>query len=368
MRILFINEVDIFENASAGITIRDLFGEELCEDALVFQIISNRSLRVLIGRKEVAYVENYASSMVRLLKIIRQYGPKAIYTTGFNGKTLVFILTVKTLCGLPVVIHYFDNWREWGNQRLKNALLARIESRRFGALVISEEMKAAYGRRYGRRYQVLMAGNGSPAFPDDAGEEPEDGIDTDQNNEIVIVYAGGLHLSRAKKLLEFERMLVHTAPIRCRLKVYTFDQDRLDHEKEFNREITEFFPAVAYERIHEIYRQADVLLYVEDVNKDNYELIKYSMSSKIPQFLSSKKPIVCFSEPGTATYAYLKRHNACFFIDNADQLRDAALKVQDRDPIVRTLVDNACSAAERDFSVARQRQTMREILRNIAKS
>lgn len=372
MRVLFINEIDIFENASAGITIRDLFGEELCENSLAFQIISNRSLKAFFNREQILYAENYTLSFFRLLKLIRQYNPDAIYTTGYNGKTLVLILMIKILSNLPVLIHYYDNWREYGKKWIKNALLSKIESKEFGALVISQEMKIAYEHQYGNRYKVLMAGNGHGTEEECSSQgkfsiNERDKLKSDFDNEIRIIYAGGLHLSRADKLLEFQNYLAEISTIKCRLHVYTFEKDRQDHEYKFDKAITTFFPSVSNERIREVYKQGDALLYAEDVNKDNYELIKYSMSSKIPQFLSSKKPIICFSKPGTSTYAYLKRNEASFFIEDAAQLNDVVLKIHNHDSDVIRLVGNACSAAERDFNIFKQRQEMHEILRRMAK-
>ena len=60
MKVLFINETDIFRNNSSGITIRDLFGEQYCSNSYILGIYDGefhfQKGKTLIWKKKFKYL------------------------------------------------------------------------------------------------------------------------------------------------------------------------------------------------------------------------------------------------------------------------------------------------------------------------
>lgn len=362
LRVLFVNQTDIFSNGSAGVTIRSLFEDKICDEALVIQIVNDRRMIISFKHQIIFDVNNYYFSLYKIMKIINKYMPDIIYTTGSSIRTLLFILLIKRVCHLPVLIHYYDNWRETGKKYMKNFLLKHIEDNHVGALVISEEMKKAYHDKYGNKYSVFMA------LCECACSSKKVSESSFLDGKKHFIYAGGLHLSRHKMLLEAQSAIKSMEDTKCILDIYTFQRDRLNYEHLFDSQYTVFHDSVPHDYLSKIYYDADALLYVESVDNENYDYIKYSMSTKIPEYLSSEKAILCLSKPGIASYNYFKRNNAALIAENVTEIYKAFTQICNGDPQVSVCVNNAKKAFEIDFQVEINRKELLMIILDAVKN
>ena len=235
------------------------------------------------------------------------FRPDVVYTMGsrFAIHELTFLLAKYYKCG--TCFHYMDNWRETsflsipGGQLLNRKLsvsVDRVTKLSKKSLVISPLMRTNYEQAYGGIYDVLMnsveIGNQAVSIPHD---------------KTFFVYAGGLHLNRHLSLYKIQES-IRENKINATLIIYTSDRNREKYETIFDKEITEFRDFLPHNRVGEIYEEADVLVHVESFDTDQIAYTKYSLSTKIPEYMASGKPILCFAPKDISVYQYVEEAEA----------------------------------------------------------
>ena len=352
MKVLFINETDIFRNNSSGIAIRDLFGEQYCSNSYILGIYDGefhfQKGKTLIWKKKFKYI-----TFINVLLKMRKIDFDIAYTTGSSVKMLVFLSMLRIITKKPILVHYFDNWREIGKKRIKNILLSVIEKNNSTSLVISEEMKKHYSLTYGGKYEVLMVGTMNS---DTVSTVFKDGKKT-------LMYAGGLHLGREKALLEIENTIKKNG-LQMSIELYTFESDYKKYANLFDNSITKIHVDILHNDIIAKYKEADALLFVEMGYGSDINFLQYSMSTKVPEYLSIGVPIVCYAREDIAVTQYFLRNNAALVATRKEQLLDTLITLDNKEYVL-SIVSNAVVASNRDFNRTRQRKILFETMNRI---
>jgi len=262
------------------------------------------------------------------LKEIDEFAPDVIYTMS----TSVYINRVAVFFSkrynIKIVIHYMDNWRETAflNNRytkwlncLLNKTVSKLEKRMNKGLTISEKMAFEYTVKYRADYTALMNCVDIP--------ECETTVTYKEKDHVIFTYAGGLHLGRFEQLLKVQDEIAKfnsasKGPV-VSFVIYTSDNYKSEYINSFNKSITEFKAFLPHEQVHNIYDEADVLIHIESFDKDIIEYTKYSISTKIPEYMASGKPILCFSPRNIAVSEYINDMQTGICASNADELFDA---------------------------------------------
>lgn len=346
MRLVFFNEFNLFRNNSSGITVRSLFGDEVCRESL--QIVLRRK-DLFIEQNGICLIKTKLGfiSFLKMIRAIKHYDADALYTTGNSIRALLLLSLIKILLNIPILVHYFDNWREVGRYSIKNILLKIISGKKEMALVISDEMGLHYKEKYKGDYITLMVGTSNNVLK----------MSSESLNEIVFLYAGGFHLGRVNALLEIEKEILSIKSYNVKLIIATFSNDYKQFHDQFNSNITHFYVDIPHEKVDELYRTAQVLLFVEPAPEDKMTFLKYSMSTKIPEYLSSGIPILCYAHSDIAPTSYFKRTQSAFVVTDRKELKNTILNICEKRN-VDTIVDNAKEAAYRDFSINTQRKLL----------
>ena len=346
MRLVFFNEFDLFQNNSAGITVRSLFGDEVCRESL--QVVS-RSKYLFVEQNGKCLIKKKRGfiSFLKMIRAIKHYNPDVLYTTGNSISALLLLSLIKITLNIPILVHYFDNWRETGHCSIKNFLLKVISGKKELALVISDEMGLHYKEKYQGDYITLMVGTCNNALK----------ISSESLKEIVFLYAGGFHLGRVDALLEIEKELQSIKSFNVILIIATFSNDYEQFHNQFDSKITHFYVDIPHEKVDELYKTAQVLLFVEPAPEDKMTFLKYSMSTKIPEYLSSGIPILCYAHSDIAPTSYFKRTHSAFVVSDRKDLKTTILNICEKRN-VSTIVENAKVAANRDYSINTQRQLL----------
>jgi hypothetical protein len=354
-KIAFVNEFDLNRNNSAGITVRDLFGEELCEDSLQICLLGGEVVAskhsVILYKSKMNY-----RAIVDTIKIIKNEKVDVIYTTGNSLKMLTYLFLIRINAKVPILFHYFDNWRESRHPVCTNVLLRLINGKHEQAFVISEEMKEHYQNRYDGNYSVLMVGS-----PNSVNNGT---INSGNKGKFYFLYAGGVHLGRVNALLEFEETL-RDHNINGKLIIATFNKDYEENVNKFDEDYTTFLVDIDHHQIANCYAEANALLFVEPAPINQTLFLKYSMSTKIPEYLSSGLPIICISRPGIACYEYFKRNNCAYLATNRDEIETSIYYVTHSDEENKSKVSNALVAALRDFDREKQRDELFRVINQV---
>ena len=283
--------------------------------------------------------ETWFINIKYIISILKQekFVPDIIYTFGgrFGVHNVVYKLSKYYKC--PVCVHYMDNWREtlfsntpncFNLNRKINISIERIEKLGKYSLVISPLMEKKYKELYHGNYKVLMNSI-------DIADSKDSEIEFD-HNKIKFVYAGGLHLNRYQALLDIQAAIAKSS-IDPNLLIYTSDDNRRKYQALFNPKVTIFREFLPHDRVNEIYSEADVLVHMESFDKVKQLYTKYSLSTKIPEYMFSGKPILCYASRELAVSQYITRCKAGLCCDNKTEL-DAAVKKLTLDSNLRTIL------------------------------
>ena len=407
-RILVINEQSMFRNNATGITMRSIFeklpGQNIFElfwyatytpvenkmgirseqipsryipvNHFVRSILGyenvyatakdgglNFGSQIKISRKQVfkhkvkAVVEkSFLLPSRQWLKQIDDFAPTAIYTLSGSFYVNKWVLYFAKRYKCPVVIHYMDDWRATIfmqaealkplNRKL-NKQIAAIEKHMKTGMVISDAMAEEYKKRYGYNYLAAMNTVKQMKLP-----EPEKG------NGLHIVYAGGLHLNRYLSLLEVAEAMQAFPDMR--LSVFTSKGNAEAYEKLFPWDNVTFRDPVPNDQIDTVYAQADVLLHIESFDPKVADYTKYSLSTKIAEYLASGRAIMCYAPEHIAVHQYLKDNHCGLCVASKEDLESVLEKL--RDETLRLQL-GACGRvmAEKNHSQTHLEEVLRKV-------
>lgn len=381
-KVLIVNTQSIYKDNATGITLRSLFSQWPKEKVMEVFVWKPRStlfeeckvpseqlpLRVLpfyyglrkLMKKDCVYdaaAENISSDAAQkikmrgirniefliktlsecsplvffdkeLLKIIDKFSPDVIYT--LSGSILInrFVFFFAKRYNIRVVVHYMDNWRETAYKnhsyakylnRLLEKSTAKIEKKMIKGITISEKMATEYKVKYGSDFVAVM-NCVDIVLPQRMVEEQE-------KSELTFTYAGGLHLGRSQQLLVVQNAIKsfnrEGHSVTAILKVYTSNLFKEKYSGLFDENLTQFEEYVSHERIGEVYEEADVLIHIEAFERDIVDYTKYSLSTKIPEYMASGKPLLCYAPAELAVSEYISATKAGLCAKNEEELLTA---------------------------------------------
>ncbi|MEV6815837.1 glycosyl transferase family 1, partial [Micromonospora sp. NPDC051296] len=246
---------------------------------------------------------------------VRAQRPEVVYATLGSIRMMRLAVAVARECRVPLVPHFMDDWPSTmyaGGQMLGLARLAvRAELRAvlrhssYG-LGISGPM----AREYERRYRLPFAAFGNCVERTDFAEPAPGGRG---RTPIELVYVGGLHLERWRSLRRVGEALggLAGAAPPARLTVHTPAHDAARYADRFRD-----LPAVRLGRsldsneVAAVLHGADVLVHVESFAEDTRAYTRYSLSTKIPQYLAAGRPVLGFGPAELASMVHLTEAGA----------------------------------------------------------
>ncbi len=181
----------------------------------------------------------------------------------------------------------------------------------------------------------------------------------------TLIYAGSLYLGRYKTLLELSKFFAKLGESSIEMIIYTNKQAWDEFQDCFAD-----YPFVQYrgfisqqELIKEI-GNAYGLLFVESFDEEMLVYTRLSMSTKIPEYLSSGRPILAVGNKIQGSIAYLKEHSAAYVISSFDDMSLVVplfLERQGWDVVSK----NARTLFEKNHSRDSQKERFRQIINNI---
>ena len=263
-----------------------------------------------------------------ILKSIDSFKPDIVYTLGADIIPLkLAIFFSKRYNDIPILLHYMDNWPEtkYSNSpflmlfyRKLQKLLRIIRNNNKLALVISDKMAYEYNSKYKpvTHYSIMNAidvQRGKPVI-----EEPR------KESATVFAYLGGLHLGRDAQLIKVQNIIEQInndeKQERAKLLIYTTQDNRERFEHNFDKKCVRFMDYVPHDRVFEEYSRADVLLHIESFDESLVEFTKYSISTKISEYMYSGRPILLYAPKEIAVFQYVQSCHCGLCANDIDSL------------------------------------------------
>ena len=248
------------------------------------------------------------------LKDIEQYRPQVIHSLLGGVRITKFVAALASRLDLPVVPHFMDDWMDnlftdgqlWGMARREaERSIRRVLEHSPRILTIGSAMQAEYAARLERPADVV--GNSADFdLYDDLVAQRLSHLD----GPLTLRYVGGLHLGRAAALHSVGRALIGQQnggrPWELALNVPEHDEalaERLEREV---RSITNGGNLVPSEVPRTIVN-SDALLFLESSDPNIAPFTRLSVSTKVPEYLASGRPVLAIGPPDQASIQTLLR-------------------------------------------------------------
>lgn len=409
-KVLIINQQSMNKENATGITMRSLWEEwpvasmlEIYLDANEKHVTNGKKFRTFTPSLNIArkfFVGNIGSKVNRSLKtntpvlglsktkkylrqccvcavdsfpvglsraqaqMVDEFQPEVIYSLGASVATMQLAHKLSHRYGIPIIIHYMDNWPEY-LQWEDNILLkpyARILRRYMdcclkhsrNGIAISPSMAKHYTKEFELPFEVLM----------NAVDEPNMQFvsTTSLENSLHFVYAGGLHLERWKALREIAEA-INTVCENAVLDIYTPEKDRILYESCFSEVPVVFHQAVPHEQMKDVWASGNILVHAESSsNKTLVRFFKYSISTKIPEYMATGKPILFYGPKEMGLYEYLEENKVAVVAANKDELCNAIRQLMQED-VVNVVTRNAYNLVRMNHSAAYARKKLLDTVR-----
>lgn len=249
---------------------------------------------------------------------INEFEPQVIFFVGSSASFSTKVaLRLSTKLSIPLAVYYTDDYllslpQNTFLQRKKynriNKLYKSIVEASSAHFAIGEMMAGEYSRYFNKPFHPIM--NAVQIEPYEDYQEKEG---------VEIVYFGGLHLNRWQMLVRLANLL----PAKAKLVVYTAPENIDDNvNKGFESSGVVYRGLLSGDELKEAMKSADVLLHVESDDKNNRTFTRLAVSTKIPEYLITGRPVLGFGPIEVASMKLLSDNGVGVVInsENDDSL------------------------------------------------
>ena len=265
---------------------------------------------------------------------------------------------------IPVVVSVVDDYyfyrgedhsplAKW-NTRVFRAAMERMMKQAAGAVYVHPAMAKVYDQRFGTRGEVLY--KAAPSLP----------LSKRGNTPPRITYLGSLGLKRHEALIEAGRLLSELTSGTVLLDVYAPET-----RPEILKELTEsngirFHGAVSPEDVARIEGESDILLLAESRSPELTERLRYSLSTKVPEYLGSGRCMVAYGPREAGSISYLLDEGDLCVATTAEELEECLREVLFSEEKRRSYAAKQQALAEKNHTAQRSGAVLREILESAA--
>lgn len=314
-----------------------------------------------------------ASSKVHLSKEdvaqIKAFAPQVIYTVGETVTALRLAYVISKKLEIPIVIHFMDNWKhsvEWASNPLLKGYQRRLSkycdlccSRSTNCIAIGDRMAEIYKQENGIPHSVIMNSVDVSAFSCESRES---------DGTLRFVYAGGLHLGRDQALRaigECIDCICKETGSQADFSIYTSSENIETHAEQFKHlKNTRICNAVPHERIIEVYKQSDILVHVESSELECNEFFKFSVSTKISEYLATGRTILFFGPKNISLFGFLAQNKLAYTVSDTHELRKVITEMFKG--MENEFSQNARKYAEKHFDISVARKRFENVIDSVA--
>lgn len=295
-----------------------------------------------------------------------KFSPEVVFFVGSNN-TFSYDFTFEIIgkSKIPLVMFFTDDYvlpklsidPFWWIRliRVKQRFLKSIEVSQ-KLFVIGETMAEEYSRRFGKKFCPLMN------IVDQSKFELQ--TSTPHPNELFISYLGNLGLNRWRALadigMEVEKL--NNEGISIQFTVYSLDTPTTKVLKSINRPPYIIFAGSILEKnkIESVINTSDIVIHVESKKRKYRDITRFSVSTKISEYLSYGKCILAYGPSDVASISYLKKYDAGIICNKRKEIYENLKKIALNPALKKNYIESALKLARDKHS----RPNMKEILLN----
>lgn len=238
------------------------------------------------------------------------FRPDVIYSMLGSIRLMGLVLRVAKRCRAVIVPHFMDDWPtthyrgvwKWPPRAIMLSRLRSVLRRSPLGMTIGPAMADEYQRRFGVRFEAFM---NCVEVPGEYPAEPVDNAD----RPLRFLYVGGLHLDRWRALVDVGKGLtrLRSEGRNAELIVHAPPDDRVTYGEALSAvPAIRLGESLSQQQIVPAMRAADVLVHVESFDPLLREYTRFSVSTKMPQYMSCGKPILAYGPEELASCRYVQ--------------------------------------------------------------
>lgn len=282
-----------------------------------------------------------------------------IYPTVYMGRLQKYVMK---RTGKPVVSYIADdNYSFKAVSKNPLSLIHRAWLRRYvkyiikhseKVLVIAPKQKEETDRVFGVDSAVLTKGIDFSQFP---YEEKALG------DPIKMVYTGKLIIGRWKSLAKIAEALgeINREKTKIELDIYTTDSLTPEQEKALNRNGCLVKGALTLSQVQEVQKQADILVFVESLERKYRNAARLSFSTKITDYLKSGKCIFAIGGRDIAPIDYFNRYDSAITAVSYDEIRGRLEGISSNTDTVKEYSKKAYNCGVQNHTKAKQNEILK---------
>lgn len=247
-----------------------------------------------------------------LVQWVRAFKPDVIYSLLGSARVMKLVIDISDELSIKIIPHFMDDWpsvlysKGWRNYLPRFVLklrLKKILNRSRERLTICDDMSEVYADRYGGRFSAFM----------NCVDCTETSVAQSDTGLITFGYIGGLHLGRANALFDVARGLerIKAEGIPVRLEIYSPPMDLHAYAAAFRQlSVVSVMGTLPAAEVSAALLRLDVLIHVESFGSAEEKYTALSISTKVPQYMASGRPILGYGPEGISSIRYINRTRA----------------------------------------------------------
>lgn len=267
-----------------------------------------------------------------LTRWIEQYNPEIIYAQASNMQLVRFLNSVYKKFKIPYVLHIMDDYY---NTMVKGGMLYPYWKDKLGKeyktllrnadslMSISEGMSKAYHQRFHMNFIPFHNPISTELWLKNSKENWK------SNSIFTLMYAGRIGIGSEKSLIDIAEAVEELADggLHINLKIQRNMNCSKLPTKLLKLKSTRLSSAVDYIQLPSQLSSADVLVLPIDFDKESIKYIKYSMPTKVSEFMITGVPILVYAPENTALTEYAKEYDWALVVskNNKDELKKAII-------------------------------------------
>jgi glycosyltransferase involved in cell wall biosynthesis len=291
----------------------------------------------------------------QFLNWIDDFKPDYIYIQPSSRMGTNFFRQLHNVTGIPLVMHIMDDWQYSTNRGLLGSYWKKKIDKEFKELVnitsvhlsISEGMSKEYYKRYGKifkTYHNTIEINSWLPFIKQNFEF---------NNCIRILYAGRIGLGTYHSFADLIEAVeeLNSEGYNITINIQTPSVDQVFGEKLSQFKCVSFNPFVEYTELPRIFSSYDLLLLPIDFKNAGSDYLKFSMPTKVAEFMISGTPILLYSPREVYLHSHAVQHKWAYVIEdnNKQKIKKGILELIHNTELRKNISKTAVAFAKANY-------------------
>ena len=183
-----------------------------------------------------------------------------------------------------------------------------------------------------------------------------------RNQSVSLLYAGSIYLGRYETLKRLCEVVRKNAINDICINIYTQEDAWNQLKSEFEKyEFVNYGGFIGQEELMTQIRESDGLLFFESFDEEILKYTKLSLSTKVPEYLSSGIPIFAVGNATQGSIKYLSDNKAAYVATDDSQIESVFLDfIAHKD--VDTVLKNAKKLFHDNHEMKNQQEQFKQIL------